>query len=110
MREAVSLAPGGFGNVLILGEVLKVLGSDSGEDVHYRGNGRARVAREVVNDWIRTRPGAIEGDQAKHLARNRSHGRDVFNLLLSFEGCCLQQDALVFTLFRLYFIRHRAAR
>ena len=60
LREAVSLAPGSFGNVLILGKVLKVLGSDSGEDVHYRRNGRARVSREVVNYRIGPGPGTVE--------------------------------------------------
>ncbi len=82
LSEALSLAADSVGDVAILGDVLEVFGVESEQDVDGGGDGRARVAREVVNDGVVARPPAILRDEAQHFVRDGAHRGDGFDLLI----------------------------
>src|SRR5215212_5709777 len=81
-REPVSLAAHGLGDVAVLRDVLQVLGVYARQDVDRGRNRRARVAREVENNRVGARPGAVQGDDAQHLVGDRPHRGDAFDLLV----------------------------
>lgn len=58
--EALGLAARSFGNISILREVLKILGTDPRKCAEHGRNRGAGVANEIVNYWIRSGPAAIE--------------------------------------------------
>src|SRR5512132_3743549 len=64
--EALGLAARGFGNISILRQVLKILGTDPRKCAEHGRNRSARVANQIVNYWIRSSPAAIERNEAQH--------------------------------------------
>src|SRR5207253_11353165 len=80
--QSLGLTPDRFGDVAVLRHVLQVFGEEAREYAYGRRDGRAWIAREVVNNRIRARPRAIQCDDAQNFVRDGSHGGYVFNLLI----------------------------
>lgn len=83
MLKSVGLAPDGFRNITILGEIQEILGPYSGQNVHHGRDRCAWVAGEIVNNRVRPGPATVERDKSQHLVGHRPHRRNVLNLLLS---------------------------
>jgi len=52
LLQPVSLTAHSFGNISILSQILKILGPDAVDGIHYRWNWCAWVSDEVVNNRI----------------------------------------------------------
>ena len=58
----MGLAAHGFGDISVLGKVLKVLRPDAQEDVHRGWNRRLRIASQVMNYRIIAGPTPVHRD------------------------------------------------
>src|ERR1041384_286936 len=73
LRQTIRLPPDGFRHISILGDCVEVPRANARQYLHRRGHRRAWIARQVVNDRIRTCPRPVHADQAQYFIGGLTH-------------------------------------